>query len=106
MSITNIVRNLAWIPLAVMIWPTHLLIGQCSPTCPPWNNVATLGGHGTHQPDLRRIINIYIDSSWGNPTNSMIYNGVQNAAAAWNNATSCGASTRYYLNPNQSGGAA
>jgi hypothetical protein len=37
--------------------------------------------------DNRRVIVIRIDSSWGTTTNSNIWNAVQCAAAAWNNAT-------------------
>lgn len=50
--------------------------------------------------DNRRVIVIRFDSSWGTTTNSNVWNAVQCAAAAWNNATD-GASppnkTGYYF---------
>src|SRR6476646_9066193 len=50
--------------------------------------------------DNRRVIVIRIDQSWGTTTNSNIWNAVQCAAAAWNNATDNASppnKTGYYL---------
>jgi hypothetical protein len=43
-------------------------------------------GHGTSG-DGRRIIKVKIDSSWGNPTNSKIWNATRDAVDMWNDAT-------------------
>ncbi|MFZ0750961.1 MAG: hypothetical protein WAM70_16475 [Pyrinomonadaceae bacterium] len=36
--------------------------------------------------DSRRVVVLRIDSTWGNPTNSNVWNAVKCAEAAWNNA--------------------
>ena len=54
----------------------------------------------------RRTIDIFINSSWDvspGVTNSVIYNAVQAARAAWNATSACG-TTGYYLALNQAGG--
>jgi len=50
--------------------------------------------------DNRRVIVVRMDSSWGTPTNANIWNAVQCALAAWNNATDAGSPPNkigYYL---------
>ena len=73
---------------------------QCSYACPPCNKETPLPGHGA-APDGtgRRIINVYIDSSWNSSgvTNPVIYNATQTAINQWNSATSCGSYTGYYF---------
>jgi hypothetical protein len=79
--------------------------------CPPcYNDLTPLAGHGA-APDGsgRRIINIYIDSSWDvspGQTDSNIWNAINTAASKWNQATDqFGNKTAFYFQVNQSGGA-
>jgi hypothetical protein len=79
-------------------------------TCPPcYTNGVPPVGHGS-APDGsgRRVINIYIDSTWNTPsgtTNTQIWNAVAEAASNWNSATdNSGNHTGYYFAVNQSGG--
>lgn len=76
------------------------LWAQC-PGC--YYNTGLMAGHGP-APDgsPRRVINIYIDSSWGNPTNTNLWNGIEAACADWNKATDQnGKTTGYYFQINQ-----
>jgi hypothetical protein len=70
-----------------------------------FSNMSPLPGHGPSN-DGRRIIFVYIDSTWGNPTNNTIYNATNIAINEWNAAidASCGAKTAYFLQLNQAGG--
>jgi hypothetical protein len=87
---------------------------QCtSYTCPQcFNDSTPLSGHGA-APDGsgRRALNVFIDSSWGNPTNTTIWNATNDAINAWNALSdpSCngrpGTRTAYYYVLNQAGGA-
>src|SRR6266446_2450219 len=95
--------------LAVNVTLPGLVNAQtCSYSCPPCYNGGQPAGHGA-APDGsgRRVLNIFIDSSWDDSpgvTNSTIYNAVQNAAANWNSSTNCGSTTAYYFQLNQQAG--
>ncbi len=78
-----------------------------SHACPPCtSDMPPLDGHGP-APDgsgRRRII-VFIDSSWGTPTNSNIYDETYNATQDWNNQVDATCSppkqSKYYLQLNQ-----
>lgn len=78
-------------------------------TCPPcYNDWSPHAGHGP-APDQsgRRVLYVYIDSSWGTPTNTAIYDGVDAACKLWNDAVdaSCAPAvqkTGYYFKLDQS----
>ena len=77
--------------------------GQVPPACTSGNpkcftNLVPYAGHGPASSlpaslcsncsgDNRRVIVVRIDSSWGAPTNTNVWNAVQCAVNAWNNAT-------------------
>jgi hypothetical protein len=73
--------------------------------CPDcFYNLTPMNGQGP-APDGsgRRTIQIRIDASWGEPTNTAIWNGTQDARNEWNGARDAqGNSTGYYLDLNQS----
>lgn len=62
-----------------------LAFSQCATSCPPcFNNESPGSGHGTY--NQRTLLNVFIDGSWGNPTNTNVWNGVNDAINKWNNA--------------------
>jgi hypothetical protein len=113
----RLMRNVGHVFIAIM-FSALLLIGShpraasAQITCPPcYTDETPPPGHGA-APDGsgRRVMNIYIDSSWDSSpgtTNSQIWNAVQQAAANWNNATDAsGNHTGYYFQLNEPGGIA
>jgi len=97
-------RLFAGILLLIFAWQN--VNGDCPPC---YTDLSTLAGHGA-APDGsgRRVINIYIDSSWDQSpgvTNANIWNAVTTAATKWNNATDqWGNRTAYYFKVNQADG--
>jgi hypothetical protein len=94
-------------------WLSMVAKACSSYTCPPcFKNLTPLPGHGPAA-DGRRIINVFIDSTWdvspGN-TELKIHTGTNQAIANWNAAqdTSCNPpiKTGYFLVPNQSNSSA
>lgn len=111
--------RLGVIVLVSAILGATLSVSSQSPTCPAGqpvcHTITPMGGHGTASglpagfncncpSDGRRVINIFIDPSWGTTTNARIWNAVQCAVNKWNNATD-GANppnkTGYYLQVDQ-----
>jgi hypothetical protein len=94
--------------------PRYSTIAQngCQPTnCPKcFNNQPPLGGSGSATDGSgRRLLNVYIDSTWGNPPNENIRAATEEAINNWNNAgdTTCSpqpAKTGYFLKLDQSVG--
>ena len=95
----------------MMLIGTGKVLAQCnSYSCPPcYNNVSPWNGNGQPAQDGsgRRVLNVFIDSSWGNPTNPTIWNATDIAIREWNSATdascqgSAGSQTGYYLSHDQ-----
>jgi hypothetical protein len=89
-------------------YPTTIVQSGCQPvTCPRcWQNEAPMPGSGPAEDGSpRRTIMVFIDSTWGSPTNANIWNAVNDAIGLWNVAqdTTCTppAQSGYYLKLNQ-----
>jgi len=76
--------------LGITLALVALIFSSVAAECPKCytNNDTPMAGHGP-APDGsgRRTIQIKIDASWGAQTNPAIWNGVDDAADAWNDAT-------------------
>ncbi len=87
--------------LIVIVLASSLVALTECPKC--YSNQTPMAGHGP-APDGsgRRLINVKIDSTWGNPTDSAIWNQTTAATDGWNNATDqYGNKTGYYMVLNQ-----
>jgi hypothetical protein len=100
-----------------MINPLFVIAQGCtSYSCPPcYINLPPLVG-GESSPDglNRRTLTVFISSTWGNPTNTKIYNATNQAIQDWNSAEDMTCpqpqppqhrKTGYYLVLNQNAGA-
>lgn len=96
--------------LALVLCIAPALKASCTnASCPPCTKYPALQGSGV-APDGsgRRLIKIYVDTTWSvsGITNPVIWNAVNTAASDWNSAqdAACSTKTVYYFQVNQAAG--